>query len=76
MVRLEGTIKRYIGTSTDEKPTDDVPAGSSFLETTTGTVFRFDGRMWIAAPGGEEVSGLLEVVISLLIDVREALYNL
>ena len=76
MVRLEGTIKRYIGASTDEKPTEEIPPGSSFLETNTGAVWRFDGRVWIVAPSGEAVSALLEVVISLLVDVREALYNL
>ena len=76
MVRLEGTIKRYIGTSTDEKPTEEIPPGSSFLETNTGSVFRYDGRVWIVAPGGETVSALLEVMVSLLVDVREALYNL
>lgn len=59
-VRLEGTIRRYIGLSTDTKPfigqpmtrddgtsftlaSQDLPAGSSFLETDTGRIYRFDG---------------------------------
>ena len=30
------------GLSTDEKPTEDVPNGSTFLEMDTGNVFVFD----------------------------------
>lgn len=75
-VKLEGTIKRFIGVTTDEKPTSEVPAGSSFLEADTGVVWRFDGRVWMAAQGAEVLSNLVEVMVSLLVDIREVLYNL
>lgn len=65
-VRLEGTIKRFIGSSTDEKPRPsaqygndgqpnvdrDLPPGSSFLEADTGLIYRWNGLEWVApAPG-------------------------
>ena len=34
-VKLETVIRRYIGSSADTKPTDGVPAGSSFMESDT-----------------------------------------
>jgi hypothetical protein len=43
---LESSIKRFIGLSSDAKPTEGVPAGSSFLETDTGHIARFDGDGW------------------------------
>lgn len=84
-VRLEGTIKRFIGTSTDEKPTTDVPPGSSFLESNTGVVSRYDGTVWTAQPGMStggsggvststtRMEALLEVAIEILEDIREIL---
>ena len=52
-VKLESTIKRFIGLSTDTKPiwedeTNErlLPAGSSFLESDTGKIFRFNGAGW------------------------------
>ena len=81
-VRLEGTIKRFIGTSSDEKPTTDVPPGSSFLEANTGIVSRFDGMTWIPQPGmsttsesrGEDSTrAYLETIVRLLEDIREIL---
>jgi hypothetical protein len=46
-VRLETTIKRFIGLSTDDKPIEtDMPAGSSFLESDTGDIYRWDGESW------------------------------
>jgi len=76
MVRLEGTIKRFIGSSTDEKPTADIPSGSSFLEADTGNIWRYDGRLWMKIPTGKEIVIYFELMITLLIDIREALYNL
>ena len=35
--------KKYIGLSTDVKPTTDVPPGSKFLETDTNAVYIYDG---------------------------------
>ena len=58
-VQLEGTIRRYIGPSTDPKPfvgqveenghtitAADLPAGSTVLETDTGDIYRWDGADW------------------------------
>lgn len=74
--RLEGTIRRYIGTSSDRKPTPgdldplgsgrtldatDVPYGSSFLESDTGAVWRWDGHRW--GKGGVTAEALLEELI-------------
>ena len=86
-VRLEGSIKRWIGDSTDIKPAPgqtqfdpvlnmstplvalDVPAGSSFLETDTGLIWRWNGEQWASAPGEE--SGLLYVAQALLVEVTQ-----
>ncbi len=54
---LEGTVRRYIGTSKDGKPTSGgydesgaligtVPPGSSFFETDTFRIARWDGTRW------------------------------
>lgn len=68
MVRLEGTIKRFIGQSTDLKPAttdeDKIPAGSSFLETDTGKIARFDGNVWQIADDGSEVRELLAALLT------------
>ena len=55
-VKLESSIKRFIGLSTDDKPRpgvmvdgvimDAMPAGSSFLESDTGRIYRWDGASW------------------------------
>ena len=45
-VKLIGTIQRYIGLSTDTKPTG-VPVGSEFEEHNTGAVYKtYDGTNW------------------------------
>ena len=63
-VILEGPIRRYIGLSTDIKPVvgelspdnstviaaSDLPAGSSFLESDTGRVARWNGAAWLVPP--------------------------
>lgn len=69
-VRLEGTIKRYIGVSTDEKPMEDVPAGSSFLEEDTGLVWRFNGG-WRVPPPDERMADLLQAILAELVAIRE-----
>ena len=48
---VEGSIKRYIGTSRDQKPgelrgDESIPAGSSYFETDTWRIARYDGAMW------------------------------
>jgi len=40
------TPHEYVGLSTDEKPTEDVPAGSRFYERDTGLEFIWDGTAW------------------------------
>lgn len=57
-VRLEGSISRYIGLSTDDKPrvgvrvdgaiisASDLPDGSSYLEQDTGRIFRYHANEW------------------------------
>lgn len=57
-VRLESTIKRYTGLSSDDKPrlgqnsdgvevsAADLPVGSSFLESDTGNIYRWTGTQW------------------------------
>jgi len=56
MVLVRGAIKRFVGLSTDTKPTD-CPPGSTFEETNTGYRFVFDGSNWDA---GVIYGGLLE----------------
>lgn len=70
-VRLEGTTKRFIGLSTDAKPyvgaqldgsmiaSTDLPAGSSFFETDTWRIARFDGLEWQHERTGIDTDGLL-----------------
>lgn len=36
----------YQGLSTDEKPTENVPINSLFLELDTGKIYYFDGSDW------------------------------
>lgn len=52
-VKLESTTRRFSGLSTDTKPIWEdeneerlLPAGSSFLETDTGKIYRFSGAGW------------------------------
>jgi len=48
-VLYEARIKRFVGLSTDTKPTDDVPVGSYFWAWDTGTLYKtYDGTNWIA----------------------------
>lgn len=70
-VKLEGSIKRFIGTSRDDKSIDDVPEGSSFLETDTGEIYRFrQGRWWLAETSDEQVQ-LLAAILGELTALRE-----
>lgn len=45
-VCLIGTIQRFAGYSTDEKPSD-VPEGSTFHSVDTGEEFIYHNGMWI-----------------------------
>lgn len=57
-VRLETTIRRFVGNSADTKPELDMrDAGSSFLEEDTGKISRWNGRTWTnPAPGDDPLS--------------------
>lgn len=67
MVRLEGTIKRFIGLSTDFKPEstpdDPLPPGSSFLETDTGKIARYGTNGWEKATEADDVRDLLAALL-------------
>ena len=87
-VKLEGTIKRFIGLSTDRKPAigwnprddagveltltaTDLPAGSSFLETDTGTIWRWNGSTWTASPVDNALAEWLGLIYGELVKLRE-----
>lgn len=82
-VKLEGAVKRYIGLSTDEKPRpfvrggnmpegETLPPGSSFLETDTGRIYRFDGdNTWSHALSGDAVEVYLAAILAELTALRE-----
>ena len=76
-VKLEGTIKRYLGLSTDTKPMPEVgesiAAGSSFMETDTGAIYRFDGTAWRAAASDDEVAQLLVLIAGQLEEIKTIL---
>lgn len=48
-VKLLGNFVRYIGLSTDPKPTISVPPGSTFYETNTKDIYIYDGTAWSEA---------------------------
>ena len=90
-VRLEGSIHRYVGLSTDAKPRpfaggdansaplagdmgegQTLPAGSSFLETDTGLIYRWDGvSEWSATPPADDNGQLLAAILAELTAIRE-----
>ncbi len=45
-VCIETTIKRWIGHSSDEKPSTDVPEGSTFHMIDTGEIYIYHNGMW------------------------------
>ena len=52
MAILERSIQRWIGSSSEQKPDNltEANAGSTFMETDTGEVVRWDGHNWINEP--------------------------
>lgn len=74
-VRLEGSIQRWIGFSSDRKPglgvdsenvttaPADIPVGSSFLESDTGRIFRWTGTTWVAPMPDDRVVELLTQIV-------------
>ena len=66
-VRLETTIKRYIGLSTDERPTDAQPFGSSLLESDTGRIWKYGIEGWtLPIIEDEQVQLLSALVVEVL----------
>jgi len=47
-VKLETTIQRFVGLSTDVKPTSP-SVGSTFNELDTGYVYKYNGSVWVPA---------------------------
>lgn len=86
-VLLEGAIKRFIGLSTDDKPGlgyypdgsivtgNDLPAGSSFLETDTGLIYRWDGREWTVHIAESETAQYLQAILFELASIKEVLMD-
>src|SRR5262245_19397262 len=74
-VKLEGSIKRWIGISSDTKPfigtnpdgttlnASDIPPGSSFLESDTGIVYRWTGTAWVSPQADDRVLELLRQIL-------------
>lgn len=73
---LEHSTLRYIGSSTDTKPTvladnKALPPGSSFLENDTGHIFRWDGFEWKHTEVSDEAVPLLQLILLELTQLRE-----
>lgn len=88
--RLEGSIKRWIGKSSDTKPypgqvlsqdngpdvvltANDVPRGSSYLETDTGRIYRWSGTEWTYTVPADEQAEYLQAILFELASLRELL---
>ncbi len=82
-MRLEATIKRFIGDSSERKPQPgekledgttldlgDLPPGSSFLEEDTGLIARWNGQRW-SRPVNESKDEL-DVLNQILAELRDA----
>ena len=73
-VTLESLIRRYIGTSRDTKPgpansvdrDTSIPAGSTFFETDTFKISRFDGLTWTYERGDTRLIDKLDLVLDAL----------
>lgn len=70
-VKQLSQYERYVGLSTDEKPTTGVSVGSTFLESNTSKMFVFDGTQWkekvqhvagISLNAEQEIQGDVETI--------------
>lgn len=75
---LETTIQRYVGQSGDRKPRPEemapdttLAAGSSFLESDTGRIFRWDGESWKHADPVDESAQVLQLILVELVLLRQ-----
>lgn len=76
MVKLESVTRRYIGLSTDTKPvspSDEVTPGSSFLESDTGKIYRWNGQEWLCPPADTEALEISRAMLLELGQIRELL---
>jgi hypothetical protein len=77
-IRLETSIKRYIGLSTDQKPRPgvqgpdgttfinaDMPPGTTLLEADTGRLWRWTGTDWILGAPDDATARLVAAVEAL-----------
>ena len=55
VLSLLTTVKRFMGLSTDTKPTD-APVGSTMFESDTGYMFIFNGYAWVPKSGMDGAS--------------------
>ena len=69
--RLETSTKRFIGRESDDKPTSEVPVGSTFFEEDTGSIWRWNGNAWTKPPQDNNVTSLLAQIASDIKVVRE-----
>ena len=70
---LEGSIRRYIGLASDRKPgvapLSDVaeiapPVGSTFFESDTGTIYRYDNGAWRVPESTDQTNVLLGHILA------------
>jgi len=76
VIYLERDTRRYIGVSTDRKPTEledgkQLPPGSSFLENDTRKIFRWDGFEWQHCEEEDESLYTLKLILFELTRLRE-----
>lgn len=72
-----GATKRWIGLSTDPKPTlqteSVLPPGSTVLETDTGRIARWNGEAWIYGDEDKGADALLAAIYHELVRIRTVL---
>lgn len=73
-MRLETTIKRFIGNSTEQLPElEQRDAGSTVLLEDTGKVVRWTGKAWVPETHEESQAGLLREILHTLRDNHQEL---
>lgn len=77
-VQLITQIKRYQGLSTDVKPTEGLPVGSTFHETDTNNKYVFNGATWTQtgffnSDGSQNIKGSVTVDGSVSINGKQVI---